>query len=93
MTEKGARINGGGDTPNQHDVLTGSQPDGRSYSDGADHTCKNWTSEGDGSAQVGHHDRTGGGNTSWNAVHASRGCSQANLVATGGAGLFYCFAQ
>lgn len=93
LTEKGARINGGGDTPNQHDVLTGSQPDGRAYTDGADHTCKNWTSEGEGSAQVGHHDRTGGGNTSWNAVHASRGCSQANLVATGGAGLFYCFAQ
>ena len=93
VTEKGARINGGGDTPNQHDVLTGSQPDGRAYTDGADHTCKNWTSESEGSAQVGHHDRTGGGNTSWNAVHASRGCSQAKLVATGGAGLFYCFAQ
>lgn len=93
LTEKGARINGGGDTPNQHDVLTGSQPDGRAYTDGADHTCKNWTSDNDGVAQVGHHDRTGGGNVSWNSVHPSRGCSQANLVATGGAGLLFCFAQ
>ncbi|MFN0100960.1 MAG: lectin [Bryobacteraceae bacterium] len=93
ITEKGTRINGSGDTPNQHDILTGSTADGRAFTDGADHTCKNWTSEGEGSAQVGHHDRTGGGNISWNTTHPSRGCSQANLVATGGAGLFYCFAQ
>ena len=80
-------------TPNQHDILTGSQADGRGFADAADHTCKNWTSNAaDGVAQVGHHDRTGGPNSSWNAVHPSRGCGQANLVATGGAGLFYCFA-
>jgi hypothetical protein len=90
--EKGALVNGVGDTPNMHDVLTGSQPDGRAYTDAADHTCKNWTSSGaDGIAQVGHSDRNGGG-ISWNSVHASRGCSQENLAASGGAGLFYCFA-
>ena len=90
--EKGALVNGVGDTPNMHDVLTGSQPDGRAYTDAADHTCKNWTSSAaDGIAQVGHHDRNGGG-ISWNSVHASRGCSQENLAASGGAGLFYCFA-
>jgi hypothetical protein len=92
ISEKGEPIKGAGDTPNQHDILTGSQTDGRAYTDGADHTCGNWTSNGTGTAQLGHHDRTGGGNTSWNAVHASRGCSQENLVATGGAGLMYCFA-
>ncbi len=92
LTEKGEPVKGAGDSPNQHDILTGSQPDGRAFTDAADHTCKNWTSNSDGSAQVGHHDRTGGPNTSWNAVHASRGCSQQNLVSTGGAGLFYCFA-
>ena len=92
ISEKGEPVKGAGDTPNQHDILTGSQTDGRGYTDGADHTCGNWTSGAAGTAQVGHHDRTGGGNTSWNAVHASRGCSQENLVATGGAGLFYCFA-
>lgn len=92
LTEKGERINGAGDTPNQHDILTGSKADGRAYTDGADHTCKNWTSNGEGTAQVGHHDRTGGPSVSWNSVHASRGCSQENLVGTGGAGLFYCFA-
>jgi hypothetical protein len=94
LTEKGAVVNGRGDTPNTHDILTGSQLDGTAFTDGADHTCKNWTSNGEGSAQVGHHDRQGGGTnpTSWNNAHASKGCSQANLVATGGAGLFYCFA-
>ena len=92
LTEKGEPVKGVGDTPNTHDMLTGSQLDGRAYSDSADHTCKNWTSDGDGVAQLGHHDRTGGPGTSWNAVHPSRGCSQANLVSTGGAGLFYCFA-
>lgn len=90
LTEKGEIVNGVGDKPNMHDILTGSQSDGRAYTDSADHTCKNWTSDGDGIAQVGHHDRNGGG-ISWNSVHPSRGCSQANLVATGGAGLFYCF--
>ena len=91
LTEKGDRVNGVGDTPNTHDILTGSQPDGRAYTDAADHTCKNWTSNGDGTAQLGHSDRNGGG-ISWNSTHPSRGCSQENLVATGGAGLFYCFA-
>jgi hypothetical protein len=92
ISEKGEPINGVGDTPNRHDMLTGSQTDGRAYTDAADHTCGNWTSGAAGTAQLGHHDRTGGGNTSWNAVHPSRGCSQENLVATGGAGLLYCFA-
>jgi hypothetical protein len=91
INEKGQLVNGVGDKPNMHDILTGTQADGRAYSDGKDHTCKNWTSDGEGSAQVGHHDRNGGG-ISWNSVHPSRGCSQENLVATGGAGLFYCFA-
>jgi hypothetical protein len=91
LNEKGDRVNGVGDTPNMHDVLTGSQPDGRAYADSADHTCKNWTSNGEGIAQLGHSDRNGGG-ISWNSTHPSRGCSQENLVATGGAGLFYCFA-
>ena len=92
LTEKGEPVKGAGEKPNEHDILTGSQTDGRAFTDGADHTCKNWTSNGEGSAQVGHHDRTGGPGTSWNGVHASRGCSQENLVGTGGAGLFYCFA-
>ena len=92
FTEKNESIKGFGDQPNQHDILTGSLPDGRAYSDGADHTCKNWTSGSDGTAQLGHFDRTGGGNTSWNSAHPSRGCSQENLVSTGGAGLLYCFA-
>ncbi|WP_085316590.1 lectin [Derxia lacustris] len=92
FTEKNEAVKRAGDQPNQHDILTGSTPDGRAYTDAADHTCKNYTSSGEGSAQVGHFDRTGGGNTSWNSTHASRGCSQENLVSTGGAGLFYCFA-
>ena len=92
LTEKGTVVNGVGDTPNMHDVLTGSRLDGRAYTDNMDHTCNNWTSNGMGSAQVGHSDRSGGGNTSWNSAHASRGCSQQDLVGTGGAGLFYCFA-
>lgn len=92
LTEKGDMVKGFGDTPNQHDILTGSQPDGRAYTDGADHTCKNWTSSSDGTAQLGHFDRTGGPNTSWNSAHPSRGCSQENLVSTGGAGFLYCFA-
>jgi hypothetical protein len=92
LTEKGATLNGRSDTPNTHDMLTGSQTDGRAYTDGADHTCGNWTSDSTGTAQLGHFDRSGGGNTSWNSAHPSRGCSQDNLVSTGGAGLFYCFA-
>ena len=85
-------MKGVGDQPNEHDILTGSQPDGRAYTDSADHTCKNWTSSSDGIAQLGHLDRLGGGNASWNSVHASAGCSQPQLVQTGGAGLLYCFA-
>ena len=92
LTEKGETVKGFGDTPNQHDILTGSQPDGTAYPDSADHTCGNWTSDGAGTAQLGHFDRTGGPNTSWNSAHPSRGCSQENLVSTGGAGLLYCFA-
>jgi hypothetical protein len=93
FTEKNEPVRGAGDKPNEHDIITGSQPDGRAFADAADHTCKNYTSSAaDGSAQLGHFDRTGGGNSSWNAAHPSRGCGQANLVATGGAGLLYCFA-
>ena len=92
LTEKGEVVKGFGEMPNTHDMLTGSQADGRAYTDNADHTCNNWTSSGAGNAQLGHSDRSGGGNTSWNSAHQSRGCSQADLVATGGAGLFYCFA-
>jgi hypothetical protein len=93
LDEKGATVNGVGDTPNQHDMVTGSQLDGTAFPDAADHTCGNYTSSATtGVVQLGHHDRTGGGNTSWNSTHPSRGCSQENLVATGGAGRFYCFA-
>jgi len=93
LTEKNETVKGAGDKPNEHDILTGSTPDGRAFADAADHTCKNYTSSAaDGSAQLGHFDRTGGGNTSWNSAHPSRGCGQQNLVATGGAGLLYCFA-
>ena len=94
LTEKGQVVNGRGDTPNTHDILTGSQLDGAAFDAGEDRTCQNWTSSGTGSAMVGHHDRQGGGAnpTSWNSAHPSKGCSQENLVGTGGAGLFYCFA-
>jgi hypothetical protein len=92
LTEKNTVVNGVGDTPNQHDILTGTQPDGRAYTDGGDHTCNNWTSNAAGTAQLGHSDKQGGGNSSWNSAHPSRGCSQPNLVSTGGAGLIYCFA-
>ena len=92
-SEKNTVVNGVGDTPNQHDILTGSQPDGRAFTDTADHTCSNWSSNAaTGSAQLGHSDKQGGGNGSWNAAHPSRGCGQQNLVSTGGAGLMYCFA-
>ena len=92
-TETGEIRPGFGDKPNQHDIITGSLPDGRAYTDAADHTCHNYTSSaGDASVQLGHFDRAGGGNTSWNSAHKSRGCSQENLVSTGGAGYLYCFA-
>lgn len=93
LSEKGEAVKGAGDKPNQHDILTGSQPDGSAYADAADHTCSNYTSSAaEGSVQVGHFDRTGGGNTSWNSAHGSRGCSNEKLESSGGAGLLYCFA-
>lgn len=96
LTEKGDVINGRGDTPNTHDILTGSTADGRAVAGDGDSTCGNWTKSGEGSAWVGHHDRIGlrddEPSRSWNASHPSRGCSQDALKATGGAGLFYCFA-
>lgn len=100
LTEKGEGITGRGDTPNRHDVLTGSQPDGTAFAAGEDRTCKNWTSSTQGSAMVGHHDRVGlrddEPSKSWNTAHPSRGpdggCSQNDLKSTGGDGLFYCFA-
>jgi hypothetical protein len=91
--ENGNVVNGVGDTPNQHDILTGSDSHGRAMLGAANTTtCNNWTSNAEGRAMLGHHDRLGGANASWNAVHLSSGCSQQNLVQTGGAGLFYCFA-
>jgi hypothetical protein len=94
LTEKGEVVNGRGDTPNKHDVLTGSQLDGTAFPEGQSLTCNNWTSSAEGAAQVGHHDRQGGGQnpTSWNSAHASKGCSQDVLRSTGGDGLYYCFA-
>jgi hypothetical protein len=94
LTERGEVVNGRGDTPNKHDMLTGSQADGTAFTTGDNLTCQNWTSSGEGSAQLGHHDRQGGGQapTSWNSAHASRGCGLEALKATGGDGLFYCFA-
>lgn len=93
LDEKGMPVNGRGDKPNRHDILTGSMDDGTAYfPDDKDHTCSNWTSNDEGSAQLGHHDRHGGGNLSWTSAHPSRGCSPDALKKTGGAGLFYCFA-
>lgn len=93
FTEKNTMMKGFGDQPNEHDILTGTQPDGRTYTDANDHTCSSWTSNAStGRAQLGHFDRTGGPNASWNSVHGSRGCAQADLVPTGGIGLLYCFA-
>ena len=100
LTEKGGVVNGRGDTPNMHDILTGSQPDGTAFAGGDDRTCSNWTSSEKGSAMVGHHDRQGlrddDASKSWNSSHPSRGpdggCSQNDLKSTGGNGLFYCFA-
>jgi len=91
LNEKKERVNGVGDMPNQHDILTGSRPDGTAFPDAMDHTCNNWTSNNMGTAQLGHHDKQGGGNSSWNSTHPSQGCSQEALVRTGGAGLLYCF--
>ena len=97
LTEKGEVVNGRGDNPNRHDMLTGSQMDGTAFAgDPMKTTCGNWTSSSaDGSAALGHHDRQGGGTnpTSWNYAHLSKGCSQGNLQGTGGDGLFYCFAR
>jgi len=96
LDEKGQPIKGRGDTPNEHDILTGSDPMGMYSTAGGDTTCGNWTKSGDGSAIVGHHDRTGLNefwhSKQWNSSHGSRGCSQDQLKASGGAGLFYCFA-
>jgi hypothetical protein len=94
LDENGNVVKGRGDTPNQHDILTGSSLDGRTIDDGRNHTCNNWTSNDAGTAQVGHFDRTGGGQnpTSWNSAHGSSGCSQEDLIGTGGNGYFYCFA-
>jgi hypothetical protein len=99
LSEKGEPINGRGDTPNMHDILTGSQPDGTAFAGAEDMTCGNWTKSGaEGAAMMGHHDRQGlrddAASKSWNSSHASRGgCSQDALRGTGGAGLFYCFAE
>jgi hypothetical protein len=96
LTEKGEPVKGGGDTPNEHDILTGSDPAGMYSTAGGDTTCSNWTKSGEGSAIVGHHDRAGLKPSrhmeSWNSSHGSRGCSQDQLKSSGGAGLFYCFA-
>lgn len=93
LTEKGELIKGFGDMPNEHDMLTGSDSDGRAFPGGFDATCNNWTSDGaDHKAMLGHSDRSGGGNTSWNSAHLSADCTKAGLIRTGGAGHFYCFA-
>ena len=95
LNEKGEIVNGRGDTPNMHDILTGSQLDGNAAGGSDDSTCGNWTkNSSDGSALLGHHDRQGGGAnpTSWNSAHGSRGCGQADLQGTGGNGFYYCFA-
>jgi hypothetical protein len=100
LTEKGEVNNGRGDTPNRHDMLTGSQADGKAFAAGDDRTCKNWTSSTAGTAMLGHADRQGlrddDASKSWNSSHPSRGpdggCSQNDLKSTGGDGLMYCFA-
>ena len=100
LTEKGTPVNGRGDTPNMHDILTGTQPDGTAFTGPDDRTCGNWTKSGPGAVMVGHSDRTGLDDSapakSWNSSHPSRGplggCAQDDLKSTGGAGLFYCFA-
>src|SRR4051812_11619754 len=95
LNEKGEKVNGRGDTPNMHDMLTGSDPQGMYSTAGGDTTCGNWTKSGEGSAIVGHHDRMGLKETrhmkSWNSAHGTRGCGEEALKGTGGAGLLYCF--
>ncbi len=96
LDENGNPVKGRGDTPNMHDILTGSQADGRAFAGSEDRTCSNWTSSGEGAAQVGHHDRMGLNDEppalSWNSSHPSRGCGTEALASSGGAGLLYCFA-
>jgi hypothetical protein len=97
ITEKGGVVNGSGDTPNKHDILTGSKPDGTAFAGSEDMTCGNWTKSGEGKAMVGHHDRNGTNpdpvaNVSWNSSHGTAGCSDDLLAKTGSAGLLYCFA-
>jgi hypothetical protein len=97
LNEKGEVVSGSGDNPNMHDMLTGSDPQGLYSTAGGDTTCRNWTSSTEGSAILGHHDRSGlmqntRHMTSWNSAHGSIGCTQEALIKTGGAGLFYCFA-
>ncbi|HEY7944891.1 MAG: hypothetical protein ACHP7M_01690 [Burkholderiales bacterium] len=96
LTENGEIVNASGDTPNKHDILTGSQADGTAYPAGEDKTCHNWTSSSDGAVQVGHHNRFGTNDPvlgkSWNSAHTTPGCSDEALRKTGGAGLVYCFA-
>ena len=96
LDERGNSVKGRGDTPNEHDILTGSRADGTAFAPQADTTCKAWTSSSDGSAIVGHHDRIGplpeNWAKSWNFSHQSAGCSQEALVRTGGSGRLYCFA-
>ena len=101
LTEKGEQVNGRGDTPNMHDILAGSQPDGTAFAGADDRTCGNWTKSGQGAAMVGHHDRQGlrddDASKSWNSSHPSRGpdggCSKNDLKSTGGNGLYYCFSE
>src|SRR5262249_6154855 len=96
LNERGEVINGRGDTPNMHDILTGSRPDGTAFPPGEDMTCHNWTSDNEGTAMLGHADRQGTGDSdaahSWNSSHPSRMCHMDGLRSTGGAGLVYCFA-
>ena len=96
LTEKGTKVNGRAESPNMHDILTGSQPDGTAFAGSGDTTCGNWTKSADGSAVVGHHDRWGlrddAASISWNSSHGSKGCSQPALISTGGNALLYCFA-
>ena len=96
LTEKGDMVNGRGDTPNKHDILTGSKPDGTAFPGPDDMTCGNWTKSAEGAAMLGHHDRLGLSDDppahSWNSSHPSSGCSDDLLKTTGSAGLLYCFA-
>jgi hypothetical protein len=97
LSEKGEPVKGVGEQPNQHDILTGSDMEGKAYGGNLNLTCNNWTSDNFGKAMLGHFDRRGNADTvfqrSWVSSHMSRGCTQPDLVATGGAGLLYCFAQ